>query len=59
MLTGGYGSIIDGAIGNSRFHSPFQMDMDNHNNIYVADSYNHAIRFISTNLSYASTLAGG
>jgi hypothetical protein len=54
----GLGSFQDGPLSAAQFHEPYGIVTDSSGNLYVADSKNHAIRFIdSTNLT-VSTLAG-
>ena len=47
----------DGAATNARFNTPLDLIADGSGNIYVADSFNHTIRLISTTGS-VSTFAG-
>jgi sugar lactone lactonase YvrE len=49
--------VSDGAAGIARFYKPFGAAVDVVGNVYVADSYNHAIRFIGTN-GDVTTVAG-
>ena len=55
-LTGGRGSA-DGTGSNARFYQPFGIAIDNSANLYVADTFNHTIRKITT-AGVVSTIAG-
>lgn len=55
--TGGAGSV-DNAIGTSAtFNGPFHASVDNQENVYLSDVYNHKIRKISS-LGVVTTVAG-
>ena len=54
---GSTGSWTDGGDTSARFYTPCGLSLDNKNNIYVADAYNHRIRIIDTT-GYVRTLAG-
>jgi sugar lactone lactonase YvrE len=49
----------DGAGGSALFYLPFGVAVDSTGNIYVADSFNHAIRMIAATNHAVTTIAGG
>jgi sugar lactone lactonase YvrE len=51
------GAYVDGAVTTARFNLPWGMAMDASGVIYVADTFNHVIRRISTS-GVVSTIAG-
>lgn len=53
----GYAGTADGTGPLARFNTPFAVATDSTNNVYVADTYNHAIRKI-TPAGVVSTIAG-
>ncbi len=50
---------LDGAAASAQFASPTDVQLDAAGNVYVADSFNNAIRVISATTGQVSTLAGG
>jgi sugar lactone lactonase YvrE len=51
------GSLQDGPDTAARFYTPSGLTIDNDDNLFVADAYNHRIRRIDTS-QYVSTIAG-
>jgi hypothetical protein len=51
------GDYLDGSDTSARFYTPCELSIDNENNIYVADAYNHRIRMIDPE-RIVSTVAG-
>lgn len=58
VLTGGTAGYKDGNITEAQFNVPVSIAIDSNNNLYVADSYNFAIRKITPD-GIVSTVAGG
>ncbi len=54
----GIGGYLDGPADSARFHFPRGIALDDSGNVYVADSWNHRIRKISTT-GQVTTLCGG
>ena len=54
----GTAGLRDGPAAQARFNGPLGLDVDKAGNIYVADTYNDAVRRISPN-GVATTIAGG
>lgn len=51
------GDYVDGSDTSARFYTPCELSIDNENNIFVADAYNHRIRKIDPE-RVVSTVAG-
>jgi sugar lactone lactonase YvrE len=50
--------LVDGQVGMARFNAPSGIGVDGHNNLYVADTYNHRVRQITPD-GRVRTFAGG
>lgn len=57
MGVGSTGSLVDSNDVNARFFTPSGLTIDQYNNIYVADAYNHRIRKIDS-VGVVTTFAG-
>lgn len=57
LTGGGPHGFADGAAGAARFDSPAGLTLDGAGNVYVADTYNHAVRKITPE-GVVSTIAG-
>lgn len=57
VFAGGSDGFADGTGGSAKFFNPKGVDIDKDGNIYVADSYNHKIRKITSN-GVVTTIAG-
>jgi len=57
-LAGGKQGFADGQGSAAQFNSPFGIAIDKAHNLYVADTFNHSIRKVTTE-GEVSTLAGG
>jgi len=54
---GSIGDYVDGSDTSARFYTPCELSIDQYNNIFVADAYNHRIRKIDSE-RVVSTIAG-
>ncbi len=51
------GALVDDVAEDARFYTPTELSIDQYNNIFVADAYNHRIRKVDAN-QVVSTIAG-
>jgi DNA-binding beta-propeller fold protein YncE len=59
LIAGGSAGFTDGAGGEAKFNKPYGLSLDKYGeNLYVADTNNHAIRKISLASNMVSTLVG-